>query len=215
MRRYRTFPSTTTAAISGRWRPCCAARLPGRAHHRRPLRPGRLRGILRRHRPGPGHPRQPHPLHRRSRRHRRHRAYAGQPLTHLLPLLVDEADRQATWDYASDLLARAGACADVRRGHRPRRLRPRLPRPRAAPRRPRRRHPPPRLLRPGRRRRPSLAVLHATRPTTAPGPARRSRGPRLLHGPRRRLRPGSPGGLVLRTTQPRATPPTTRPRLVA
>ncbi|MEV0373772.1 hypothetical protein AB0I10_28875 [Streptomyces sp. NPDC050636] len=38
--------------------------------------------------------------------------YAGEPLAELLPLLVKEADRQATWDQASALLARAGSCPD-------------------------------------------------------------------------------------------------------
>lgn len=37
--------------------------------------------------------------------------YQGQPLTDLVPVLVDEAVRQATWEYASTLLARLGACA--------------------------------------------------------------------------------------------------------
>ncbi|CAM5476573.1 hypothetical protein [Streptomyces fumanus] len=37
--------------------------------------------------------------------------YEGQPLTDLLPTLVDEAVRQATWEYASTLLARLGTCA--------------------------------------------------------------------------------------------------------
>ncbi|MEU9556915.1 hypothetical protein [Streptomyces fumanus] len=37
--------------------------------------------------------------------------YEGQPLTALLPTLVDEAVRQATWEYASTLLARLGTCA--------------------------------------------------------------------------------------------------------
>ncbi|MFJ5778064.1 hypothetical protein [Streptomyces sp. NPDC093094] len=36
--------------------------------------------------------------------------YEGQPLTDLLPALVDEAVRQATWEYASTLLAGLGAC---------------------------------------------------------------------------------------------------------
>ncbi|MFK0264903.1 hypothetical protein ACIQU1_26790 [Streptomyces angustmyceticus] len=36
--------------------------------------------------------------------------YQGEPLNHLLPLLVEEADRQATWDHASGVLARAGRC---------------------------------------------------------------------------------------------------------
>ncbi|MGK5691902.1 hypothetical protein ACSNOJ_03140 [Streptomyces sp. URMC 128] len=36
--------------------------------------------------------------------------YEGQPLADLLPALVDEAVRQATWEYASTLLARLGAC---------------------------------------------------------------------------------------------------------
>ncbi len=37
--------------------------------------------------------------------------YDGQPLAELLPHLVDEAVRQATWEYAATLLARIGACA--------------------------------------------------------------------------------------------------------
>ncbi|UZJ32553.1 hypothetical protein [Streptomyces endophytica] len=36
--------------------------------------------------------------------------YDGEPLTKLLPLLVAEADRQATWDHATALLTRAGRC---------------------------------------------------------------------------------------------------------
>ncbi|GAB2853602.1 hypothetical protein GCM10027074_20540 [Streptomyces deserti] len=36
--------------------------------------------------------------------------YEGQPLADLLPALVDEAVRQATWEYATTLLARLGAC---------------------------------------------------------------------------------------------------------
>ncbi|MDG9714297.1 hypothetical protein [Streptomyces sp. DH10] len=36
--------------------------------------------------------------------------YEGQPLADLLPALVDEAVRQATWEYAATLLARLGAC---------------------------------------------------------------------------------------------------------
>ncbi|MFJ9724582.1 hypothetical protein ACIRP3_17705 [Streptomyces sp. NPDC101209] len=36
--------------------------------------------------------------------------YQGQPLADLVPVLVDEAVRQATWEYASTLLARVGAC---------------------------------------------------------------------------------------------------------
>ncbi|KOV87801.1 hypothetical protein ADL01_02955 [Streptomyces sp. NRRL WC-3618] len=38
-------------------------------------------------------------------------AYDGQPLAELVPHLVDEAVRQATWEYAATLLARIGACA--------------------------------------------------------------------------------------------------------
>ncbi|MFJ4816889.1 hypothetical protein [Streptomyces sp. NPDC088801] len=37
--------------------------------------------------------------------------YDGRPLADLLPALVDEAVRQATWEYATTLLARLGACA--------------------------------------------------------------------------------------------------------
>ncbi|MGW9498823.1 hypothetical protein ACWG5P_31375 [Streptomyces prasinus] len=36
--------------------------------------------------------------------------YEGQPLTDLLPALVDEGVRRATWEYATMLLARLGAC---------------------------------------------------------------------------------------------------------
>ncbi|MFE3165962.1 hypothetical protein [Streptomyces sp. NPDC059224] len=36
--------------------------------------------------------------------------YDGRPLTDLVPDLVDEAVRQATWEYASTLLARLGPC---------------------------------------------------------------------------------------------------------
>ncbi|WP_320775324.1 hypothetical protein [Streptomyces sp. CRN 30] len=41
--------------------------------------------------------------------------YEGQPLTEVLPTLVDEAVRQATWEYAATLLARLGPCASC--GH--------------------------------------------------------------------------------------------------
>ncbi|MDT7846408.1 hypothetical protein [Streptomyces justiciae] len=37
--------------------------------------------------------------------------YDGRPLADLVPALIDEAVRQATWEYASTLLARFGACA--------------------------------------------------------------------------------------------------------
>ncbi|MCX4760506.1 hypothetical protein OG562_05900 [Streptomyces sp. NBC_01275] len=37
--------------------------------------------------------------------------YEGQPLADLVPALVDEAVRRATWEYAATLLARLGACA--------------------------------------------------------------------------------------------------------
>ncbi|MEV7324900.1 hypothetical protein [Streptomyces sp. NPDC093970] len=36
--------------------------------------------------------------------------YDGRPLTDLVPALVDEAVRQATWEYASTLLGRLGPC---------------------------------------------------------------------------------------------------------
>ncbi|MGW0394724.1 hypothetical protein ACWDYJ_28320 [Streptomyces sp. NPDC003042] len=38
--------------------------------------------------------------------------YTGQPIEELVPLLVDEAVRQATWEYATMLLAGVGGCAD-------------------------------------------------------------------------------------------------------
>ncbi|QNP73915.1 hypothetical protein IAG44_33610 [Streptomyces roseirectus] len=37
--------------------------------------------------------------------------YDGTPLTDLVPTLVDEAVRRATWEYAATLLARLGTCA--------------------------------------------------------------------------------------------------------
>ncbi|MEU7137390.1 hypothetical protein [Streptomyces sp. NPDC046261] len=37
--------------------------------------------------------------------------YDGQPVARLLPRLIDEAERQATWEYASALLATGGDCA--------------------------------------------------------------------------------------------------------
>ncbi|MGV9457009.1 hypothetical protein [Streptomyces sp. NPDC003635] len=37
--------------------------------------------------------------------------YDGQPLAALVPGLIDEAVRQATWEYASTLLTRLGTCA--------------------------------------------------------------------------------------------------------
>lgn len=38
--------------------------------------------------------------------------YVGQPLHHLITQLEHEADRRATWEHATDLLAHAGACSD-------------------------------------------------------------------------------------------------------
>ncbi len=38
--------------------------------------------------------------------------YTGEPLTTLLPVLIDTAVRQATQEYATELLAGLGACAD-------------------------------------------------------------------------------------------------------
>ncbi|MCL6735385.1 hypothetical protein [Streptomyces neyagawaensis] len=37
--------------------------------------------------------------------------YEGQPLTELVPELIDEAVRKATWEYATTLLAQIGTCA--------------------------------------------------------------------------------------------------------
>ncbi|MFE9868234.1 hypothetical protein ACFYPZ_37040 [Streptomyces sp. NPDC005506] len=39
-------------------------------------------------------------------------AYTGQPIDTLIPLLVSRAVRQATWEYATILLADLGECAD-------------------------------------------------------------------------------------------------------
>ncbi|GHA91879.1 hypothetical protein GCM10010346_13450 [Streptomyces chryseus] len=38
--------------------------------------------------------------------------YAGQPVDSIVPVLVDQAVRQATWEYATLLLARLGDCAE-------------------------------------------------------------------------------------------------------
>ncbi|GAU67431.1 hypothetical protein SSP35_04_05220 [Streptomyces sp. NBRC 110611] len=38
--------------------------------------------------------------------------YEDEPLSRLIPLLVEESDRQATWRHASGLLARAGSCEE-------------------------------------------------------------------------------------------------------
>ncbi|MGW7031902.1 hypothetical protein ACWGFX_32660 [Streptomyces xanthophaeus] len=38
--------------------------------------------------------------------------YTGRPVAEILPLLVDEAVRQATWEYATALLSQVGSCAD-------------------------------------------------------------------------------------------------------
>ncbi|WP_138904949.1 hypothetical protein [Streptomyces albidochromogenes] len=38
--------------------------------------------------------------------------YAGEPIASIVPLLVDQAVRQATWEYATLLLARLGDCAE-------------------------------------------------------------------------------------------------------
>ncbi|MFF4435099.1 hypothetical protein ACFYZ4_38800 [Streptomyces sp. NPDC001513] len=38
--------------------------------------------------------------------------YSGQPVDEIVPLLIDEAVRQATWEYATTLLAGIGRCAD-------------------------------------------------------------------------------------------------------
>ncbi|MBT2504918.1 hypothetical protein J7I98_03195 [Streptomyces sp. ISL-98] len=42
--------------------------------------------------------------------------YTGQPIDHLVPQLISEAVRQATWDYATLLLARLGDCAECGQG---------------------------------------------------------------------------------------------------
>ncbi|MFD7444876.1 hypothetical protein [Streptomyces sp. NPDC059909] len=39
-------------------------------------------------------------------------AYTGQPIDHLVPLLINRSVRQATWEYATWLLGDLGACAD-------------------------------------------------------------------------------------------------------
>ncbi len=38
--------------------------------------------------------------------------YTGRPVDEIIPLLIDEAVRQATWEYATMLLADVGTCAD-------------------------------------------------------------------------------------------------------
>ncbi|MFE7775926.1 hypothetical protein ACFU5O_18865 [Streptomyces sp. NPDC057445] len=39
-------------------------------------------------------------------------AYTGQPIDHLVPLLINRSVRQATWEFATSLLSGLGACAD-------------------------------------------------------------------------------------------------------
>ncbi|MER7000075.1 hypothetical protein [Streptomyces sp. NPDC000410] len=39
-------------------------------------------------------------------------AYTGQPIDHLVPLLINRSVRQATWEYATSLLSDLGQCAD-------------------------------------------------------------------------------------------------------
>ncbi|WP_351237366.1 hypothetical protein [Streptomyces sp. NPDC002133] len=39
-------------------------------------------------------------------------AYTGQPIDHLVPLLINRSVRQATWEYATWLLGDLGTCAD-------------------------------------------------------------------------------------------------------
>jgi hypothetical protein len=41
--------------------------------------------------------------------------YSGQPIDSLIPQLIDEAARKATWGYATTVLARLGDCADCGR----------------------------------------------------------------------------------------------------
>ncbi|MEE1751514.1 hypothetical protein [Streptomyces sp. SP18CS02] len=42
-------------------------------------------------------------------------AYTGQPMDRLVPLLINRAVRQATWEYATMILADVGDCADCGR----------------------------------------------------------------------------------------------------
>ncbi|MFD7625603.1 hypothetical protein ACFV7Q_06070 [Streptomyces sp. NPDC059851] len=140
--------------------------------------------------------------------------YTGRPIDEIVPLLIDEAVRQATWEYATALLADLGTCADCGEDigrssfERAADLLTRLVRGAG----------------PGHHHlvcsiptkdRQLLAVLHTESPAHPPGHSPASAGP---DGPDRTPRPdgrdsldfvtvlaaglalGGPGGLVLRTT---------------
>ena len=125
---------------------------------------------------------------------RRHRPLHGQPLDELVPDLIDEAVRQATWEYATTLLARHRRLRRLRRGHRPRRLRPRLAPPDAPPRhrRPRRTTTSCAASRPSTNS--SSPSCTPTTTATAPPALDEPEGARVRHGPRRRHRPRQPRG---------------------
>ncbi|MFI8828905.1 hypothetical protein [Streptomyces sp. NPDC053431] len=129
--------------------------------------------------------------------------YTGQPLTTLLPTLVDTAVRRATWEYATMLLADAGTCADCGQdiGHASFNHASHL------------------LLRlldtagPGSHHlvcsvpadgEQLLATLHTTRDTAGPARLDSSEGAEFVTVLAAGLALGTPGGLVLRTTTPGA-----------
>ena len=114
-------------ATSSRWKACSGPSPPRAATPPSPSStPRSTRSSAPRHGLEPGHRRQPHPLHRRTRRDRRRPCLTRASPSTTRPDLVDEAVRQATWEYATTLLARIGPARRLRRGHRPGRLRPRL-----------------------------------------------------------------------------------------
>ena len=199
-------PSTTTGATSGRWTDCSAPSPPRAAHtSRRPLRPGEFAEYCAEPRPRPGHRGQPHPLHRaNSPRTGAALPYAGQPARpNSCPQLIDEAVRQATWEYATHAPGRRRAPAPTAArtsagppSTAPRRLLDRICSNGAGP-----GAPPPRLQHPGAGRTAPRGPARWTGRRRRPGPARRVREPWtsctvLAAG----LALDSPGGVVLRTS---------------
>lgn len=129
--------------------------------------------------------------------------YTGQPLTTLVPTLVDTAVRHATWEYATMLLTDAGPCADCGQDI------GRASFDRAS-------HLLLRLLDgagPGTHHLvcsvPAeddqlIAALHTTRDSTGPARLDTAEGAEFLTVLAAGIALGSPGGLVLRTTTPGA-----------
>ncbi|GAA3397904.1 hypothetical protein [Streptomyces roseoviridis] len=129
--------------------------------------------------------------------------YTGQPLSTLVPTLVDTAVRRATWEYATMLLTDAGSCADCgqdigsasfdRASHLLVRLLD--------------------AAGPGTHHlvcsvpaadEHLIATLHTTRATTGPARLDSSQGAEFVTVLAAGIALGTPGGVVLRTTTPGA-----------